>query len=48
MHGLDVCVKTVTDSIQDQTKTITDLGAKQNKAAKEIKQGPGQHPKLAA
>ena len=36
MHGLDNGVKTVTDSIQDQTKTVTDLGAKQSKAAKEI------------
>ena len=36
MHGLDDGVKTVTDSIQDQTRTVTDLGAKQSKAAKEI------------
>ncbi len=36
MHGLDDGVKTVTDSIQDQTRNVTDLGAKQSKAAKEI------------
>ena len=36
MGGLDDGVKTVTDSIQDQTRTVTDLGAKQSKAAKEI------------
>ena len=36
MRGLDDGVKTVTDSIQDQTRTVTDLGAKQSKAAKEI------------
>ena len=30
IHGLDESVKTVTDSIQAQTKTVTDLGSKQS------------------
>ena len=29
IHGLDDSVKTVTDSIEAQTKTVTDLGTKQ-------------------
>ena len=32
MLGLDDGVKTVTESIQDQTKTVTDLSTKQSKA----------------
>ena len=36
IHGLDESVKTVTDSIETQTKTVTYLGAKQSRAAKEI------------
>ena len=31
IHGLDDSVKTVTDSIQAQTKTVTDLGSEQSK-----------------
>ena len=31
IHGLDESVKTVTDSIEAQTKTVTDLGTKQSK-----------------
>ena len=31
IHGLDDSVKTVTDSIEAQTKTVTDLGTKQSK-----------------
>ena len=30
IHGLDDSVKTVTDSIQAQTKTVTDLGSERN------------------
>ena len=36
IHGLDDSVKTVTDSIQAQTKTVTDLGSEQSKVTKEI------------
>ena len=36
IHGLDDNVKTVTDSIQAQTKTVTDLGSEQSKVTKEI------------
>ena len=36
IHGLDDSIRTVTDSINEQTKTVTNLGAKQSKVTKEI------------
>ena len=36
IHGLDESVKTVTDSIEAQTKTVTALGTEQSKVTKEI------------
>ena len=36
IHGLDESVKPVTDSIEAQTKTVTNLGTEQSKVTKEI------------
>ena len=36
IHGLDESVKTVTDSIEAQTKNVTDFGTQQSKVTREI------------